>query len=166
MKINCRYNYLCGILDGIKVLLLFHIKNTEHPIILKHLNYKKASHNYTITLMYCVVLFTQANQSILPSPSEILRKFLLIYYDSKLALAATAYVEMKRGFCCDDKCNACWFGYDNIVVGESHYSAGKKYCIRCDCYFLTSNHNHDLIVSQKVRQVRVYLFNSFFIWHR
>jgi hypothetical protein len=48
--------------------------------------------------MYCVVLFTQANQSILPSPSEILRKFILIYYDSKLALAATAYVEMKRGF--------------------------------------------------------------------
>lgn len=83
---------------GYMKILLFHIKNTKHPIILKHLNYKKTSHNYTITLMYCVVLFTQANQSILPSPSEILRKFLLIYYDSKLALSATAYVEMKRGF--------------------------------------------------------------------
>jgi hypothetical protein len=26
-----------------------------------------------------------------------------------------------------------------MVVGESHYSVGKKYCRRCECYFITKN---------------------------
>jgi hypothetical protein len=24
-----------------------------------------------------------------------------------------------------------------MVVGESHYSVGKRYCRRCECYFIT-----------------------------
>ena len=24
-----------------------------------------------------------------------------------------------------------------MVVGQSHYSVGKKYCRRCECYFIT-----------------------------
>jgi rRNA maturation endonuclease Nob1 len=24
-----------------------------------------------------------------------------------------------------------------MVVGESHYSVGKRYCRRCECYFVT-----------------------------
>jgi hypothetical protein len=27
--------------------------------------------------------------------------------------------------------------YSKIVVGESHYSVGKKYCRRCERYFVT-----------------------------
>jgi len=26
-----------------------------------------------------------------------------------------------------------------IIVGQSHYLAGKKYCKRCECYFLIKN---------------------------
>jgi hypothetical protein len=33
--------------------------------------------------------------------------------------------------------NMCEKISSKIVVGESHYSLGKKYCRRCDCYFLT-----------------------------
>ena len=29
--------------------------------------------------------------------------------------------------------------YSKIVVGESHYFVGKKYCRRCECYFITKN---------------------------
>jgi hypothetical protein len=25
-----------------------------------------------------------------------------------------------------------------MVVGQSHYSVGKKYCRRCECYFVAS----------------------------
>jgi hypothetical protein len=24
-----------------------------------------------------------------------------------------------------------------MVVGQSHYAVGKKYCRRCECYFIT-----------------------------
>jgi hypothetical protein len=24
-----------------------------------------------------------------------------------------------------------------MIVGQSHYSVGKKYCRRCECYFIT-----------------------------
>jgi hypothetical protein len=33
--------------------------------------------------------------------------------------------------------NICERTYSKIVVGESHYSVGKKYCRRCECYFIT-----------------------------
>jgi rRNA maturation endonuclease Nob1 len=29
--------------------------------------------------------------------------------------------------------------YSKIVVGESHYFVGKKYCRRCEYYFITKN---------------------------
>jgi hypothetical protein len=28
--------------------------------------------------------------------------------------------------------------YSKIIVGESLYSVGKKYCRRCECYFITN----------------------------
>src|SRR5918994_2454405 len=34
--------------------------------------------------------------------------------------------------------NVCEKIYSKIVVGESHYFVGKKYCRRCECYFITS----------------------------
>jgi hypothetical protein len=33
--------------------------------------------------------------------------------------------------------NICERIYSKIVVGELHYSVGKKYCRRCECYFIT-----------------------------
>jgi hypothetical protein len=33
--------------------------------------------------------------------------------------------------------NICERRYSKIVVGESHYLAGKKYCRRCEYYFVT-----------------------------
>src|ERR671911_588237 len=33
--------------------------------------------------------------------------------------------------------NICERIYSKIVVGESHYLVGKKYCRRCECYFIT-----------------------------
>src|SRR5215208_1483030 len=33
--------------------------------------------------------------------------------------------------------NICERIYSKIVVGESHYFVGKKYCRRCECYFIT-----------------------------
>jgi hypothetical protein len=33
--------------------------------------------------------------------------------------------------------NICEKIYSKIVVGESHYSVGKRYCRRCECYFVT-----------------------------
>jgi hypothetical protein len=33
--------------------------------------------------------------------------------------------------------NICEKIYSKIVVGESHYSVGKRYCRRCECYFIT-----------------------------
>jgi hypothetical protein len=30
----------------------------------------------------------------------------------------------------------CLREYSKIVVGQSHYSVGKKYCRRCECYFV------------------------------
>jgi hypothetical protein len=33
--------------------------------------------------------------------------------------------------------NTCERVYSKIVVGESHYLAGKKYCRRCEYYFVT-----------------------------
>jgi hypothetical protein len=33
--------------------------------------------------------------------------------------------------------NICKRIYSKIVVGESHYLAGKKYCRRCEYYFIT-----------------------------
>jgi hypothetical protein len=33
--------------------------------------------------------------------------------------------------------NICEKIYSKIVVGESHYSVGKRYCRRCECYFMT-----------------------------
>jgi hypothetical protein len=33
--------------------------------------------------------------------------------------------------------NICLRSYSKMVVGQSHYSAGKKYCRRCECYFIT-----------------------------
>jgi hypothetical protein len=33
--------------------------------------------------------------------------------------------------------NICEKIYSKIVVGESHYLAGKKYCRRCEYYFVT-----------------------------
>ena len=35
--------------------------------------------------------------------------------------------------------NICERIYSKIVVGEPHYLAGKKYCRRCECYFITKN---------------------------
>ena len=35
---------------------------------------------------------------------------------------------------CRNKCERIYF---KIVVGKSHYPAGKKYCRRCECYFIT-----------------------------
>jgi hypothetical protein len=35
--------------------------------------------------------------------------------------------------------NICERIYSKIVVGESHYSVDKKYCRRCECYFITKN---------------------------
>jgi hypothetical protein len=35
--------------------------------------------------------------------------------------------------------NICEGIYSKIVVGESHYLVGKKYCRRCECYFITKN---------------------------
>jgi hypothetical protein len=34
--------------------------------------------------------------------------------------------------------NICERIYSKIVVGESHYLVGKKYCRRCECYFVTN----------------------------
>jgi hypothetical protein len=34
--------------------------------------------------------------------------------------------------------NICLRLYSKMVVGQSHYSVGKKYCRRCECYFVTS----------------------------
>src|SRR5919206_5387589 len=34
--------------------------------------------------------------------------------------------------------NICERIYSKIVVGESHYLVGKKYCRRCECYFITT----------------------------
>jgi hypothetical protein len=33
--------------------------------------------------------------------------------------------------------NICLRSYSKMVVGQSHYSVGKKYCRRCECYFVT-----------------------------
>ncbi len=33
--------------------------------------------------------------------------------------------------------NICLRSYSKMVVGQSHYSVGKKYCRRCECYFIT-----------------------------
>lgn len=33
--------------------------------------------------------------------------------------------------------NICEKIYSKIIVGESHYLAGKKYCRRCEYYFVT-----------------------------
>jgi hypothetical protein len=33
--------------------------------------------------------------------------------------------------------NICERIYSKIVVGESYYLVGKKYCRRCECYFIT-----------------------------
>src|SRR5215207_8582035 len=33
--------------------------------------------------------------------------------------------------------NICERICSKIIVGESHYSVGKKYCRRCECYFIT-----------------------------
>jgi hypothetical protein len=33
--------------------------------------------------------------------------------------------------------NICERIYSKIVVGESHYSVGKRYCRRCECFFVT-----------------------------
>jgi hypothetical protein len=33
--------------------------------------------------------------------------------------------------------NICEKIHSKIVVGESHYSVGKRYCRRCECYFIT-----------------------------
>jgi hypothetical protein len=33
--------------------------------------------------------------------------------------------------------NICVKIYSKIVVGESHYTVGKRYCRRCECYFVT-----------------------------
>src|SRR5918994_2548587 len=33
--------------------------------------------------------------------------------------------------------NICERIYSKIVVGESHYFVGKKYCRRCECYSIT-----------------------------
>src|ERR687898_805513 len=35
--------------------------------------------------------------------------------------------------------NICLRIYSKIVVGQSHYSVGKKYCRRCECYFTTKS---------------------------
>src|ERR687898_2583090 len=35
--------------------------------------------------------------------------------------------------------NICERIYSKMVVGESHYLVGKKYCRRCECYFITKN---------------------------
>ena len=35
--------------------------------------------------------------------------------------------------------NICERIYSKIVVGESHYLVGKKYCRKCECYFITKN---------------------------
>src|SRR5215216_5083035 len=35
--------------------------------------------------------------------------------------------------------NICLKTYSKIIVGQSHYSLGKKYCRRCECYFITQN---------------------------
>ena len=34
--------------------------------------------------------------------------------------------------------NICKRIYSKIVVGQSHYLVGKKYCRRCECYFITN----------------------------
>ena len=33
--------------------------------------------------------------------------------------------------------NICEKIYSKIMVGQPHYSVGKKYCRRCECYFIT-----------------------------
>lgn len=33
--------------------------------------------------------------------------------------------------------NICKKIYSEIVVCESHYSVGKRYCRRCECFFVT-----------------------------
>jgi hypothetical protein len=33
--------------------------------------------------------------------------------------------------------NMCLRVYPKMVVGQLHYSVGKKYCRRCECYFIT-----------------------------
>jgi hypothetical protein len=33
--------------------------------------------------------------------------------------------------------NICERIYSKIVVGESHYLVGKKYCRRCECFIMT-----------------------------
>jgi hypothetical protein len=32
--------------------------------------------------------------------------------------------------------NICEKIYSKIIVGQPHYSVGKKYCRRCECYFI------------------------------
>ena len=33
--------------------------------------------------------------------------------------------------------NICERIYSKIIVGQPHYSVGKKHCRRCECYFIT-----------------------------
>src|SRR5215218_346696 len=35
--------------------------------------------------------------------------------------------------------NICLRIYSKIIVVQAHYSVGKKYCRRCECYFITKN---------------------------
>ena len=34
--------------------------------------------------------------------------------------------------------NICEKIYSKMVVGQSHYLAGKKFCRRCECYLITN----------------------------
>jgi hypothetical protein len=34
--------------------------------------------------------------------------------------------------------NICEKIHSEIIVGQSHYLAGKKYCRRCECYLITN----------------------------
>ena len=35
-----------------------------------------------------------------------------------------------------------------MIVGQSHYLAGKKYCIRCECY----TYNHKVFITKIKRR--------------
>jgi hypothetical protein len=34
--------------------------------------------------------------------------------------------------------NICEKIYSKMIVGQSHYLAGRKYCRRCECYLITN----------------------------
>jgi hypothetical protein len=78
-----------------------------------------------IAYLQCLlkVAFHTFPESVLPSPSP----------NAILSLIALAPFELASMVCR----NMCMRISSKIIVGQSHYSDGKKYCRRCEHYFIT-----------------------------